>query len=235
VAKAQNELTKTNLLSRIRAAKSHGINKRGLKLPPTRSSYGEYVRKLLDELCQEGSIINTGTAAQTLFIHKDYFDPELAIRSRVNTVFGGDQCSLASSAQLKKGLKGIYLRLFDDTLDELVRNDELQKFKWGKRVLYGKATTEHASGSKAEISKQSVLMAYRSVVDEKGYADVLVCEVLSRLPDAAPKLLSSLLTQACKEGWAVASGGDWSLSSDAERAAAVYINGQPHLRIRIND
>jgi len=41
--------------------------------------------------------------------------------------------------------------------------------------------------------------------------------------------------ELCRAGRAVPSIGDWSLSSPAERGAALYINGRPHLRIRLRE
>jgi hypothetical protein len=39
--------------------------------------------------------------------------------------------------------------------------------------------------------------------------------------------------EACRSGDAIPGVGDWSLSSEKERTAALYINGHPHLRVRL--
>jgi len=190
---------------------------------------------MIDGLCRDGSIINTGSDARPLYIHHDYFDPEAFVRARFDAVLGSSHNTLASSAQLKKGLKGIYLQHFGSVLQQLIASGELRQLKWGRNKLYAKSSSNTDDLAAVEITETSLQQAYRVVVDAKGYADVLINDVLCELKDAKLDSLIGLLSIACTESRAVASRGDWSLSSEAERAAALYINNQPHLRIRLVD
>jgi hypothetical protein len=81
------------------------------------------------------------------------------------------------------------------------------------------------------LTRERVLTAYREIVNATGLSNVLVEELRRHLQTPINKL-AEMLVQECRAGRAVLSRGDWLLASEATRAAAVHIDGEPHLIIR---
>jgi Plasmid replication region DNA-binding N-term len=94
------------------------------------------------------------------------------------------------------------------------------------------APTTAARGGRP-ITRLVLEAAYRRAVQAAGFSDVLVSELARELPAVPLEALKARLLRESREGRAVPSLGDWSLSSAEARAAAISINGRPHLRIKL--
>jgi hypothetical protein len=90
----------------------------------------------------------------------------------------------------------------------------------------------NASNESGLLDRKQLWESYRKAVGEAGFSNVLIEEIRAQL-DAPLHALKALLLEECRAGRAVPSLGDWSLSSEMARAAAIVINGRPHLRIRL--
>jgi hypothetical protein len=82
------------------------------------------------------------------------------------------------------------------------------------------------------LDRAQLWAAYKEAVHHAGFSNVLIEEVHQYMNRPLDDL-KALLLQECRAGRAVPSLGDWSLSSEAARAAGIFINGRPHLRIRL--
>lgn len=84
------------------------------------------------------------------------------------------------------------------------------------------------------LNRKRILAAYGRTVEKTGFSDVLISDLHGHLRGDVPlETLKNWLTEECRSERAVPSLGDWSLSSEEARTAAIEINGRPHLRIRI--
>ncbi len=77
------------------------------------------------------------------------------------------------------------------------------------------------------------MAAYRELVDEDYHQiENVNISALQERSGIDMETLKEYLLLASREGWAVLGTGDWSLSSDAVRAGAVQLRGEPHLMVR---
>jgi len=88
--------------------------------------------------------------------------------------------------------------------------------------------------SHPELSREQVLAAYRKVKACVGFSNVEICEILKEL-GVKMTMLKAFLLEESRQGRAVLSLGDWSLSSEETRAAAIEIQGNRYLLVRLNE
>ena len=103
--------------------------------------------------------------------------------------------------------------------------------------LVGAAALEPAPGQAAtpegwEISWEEVRRAYDTVVRGSGFSDVLVSDLHRASAIPLDQLKPFLLAQS-RAGRVAPSRGDWSLADAAAREAALYLEGEPYLQIRL--
>jgi hypothetical protein len=97
---------------------------------------------------------------------------------------------------------------------------------------YHREKSPHSSDESRPLDRKRLRESYRKAVCGAGFSNVLIAEIQAHL-DTPLHALKALLLEECRAGRAVPSLGDWSLSSEMARAAAIVINGRPHLRIRL--
>ncbi|MDZ7754474.1 MAG: hypothetical protein U5S82_23205 [Gammaproteobacteria bacterium] len=226
------------ILKRLAAAGADGLTTTDLKLPGAGTIKGKACRAVLRRLLKDSAVGNLGSPQRPRYVVPEHFKPleltydHLESRSRESGV------RLLSKSALAKGLKGAGLKKVDEALKLLVAEGVLLRLKWANSTLYLHASTLPAAPSAPRAADKpdpaAIHRAYREAVNAFGYPDVLIHEVYLRLGGELEALKGALL-EACRSGRAVASMGDWSLSSPEERAAALYIDGHPHLRIRLMD
>ncbi len=77
-----------------------------------------------------------------------------------------------------------------------------------------------------------VYRAFHQACEREGFLDVRIGTMHKAFGGDLEALREFLLTEV-REGRAVAFKGDWSTSGAHDRAAALWIDGEPHLRIRL--
>lgn len=225
------------ILERLAAAGPDGLNKGGLKLPSRNSRAGKLYDQALKRLEREGHIGNLGTSKRPRYVTAEHFKPLEIAYEQIAARTEEAGARLSSRTSLTKGLRGAAKKKADEALKLLVNEKVLLRLKWAGRPVYlhmsalPKQAANGATGEK-QLDHEAVRRAYRETVGHFGYADVPIFELHRRLGGDLEALKRSLLA-ACRSGEAVPGVGDWSLSSEQERAAALYINGHPHLRIRL--
>lgn len=235
-----------DLRERIAAAGAQGITAGGLRLPRSASQEGRSYRAALERLLARGDIGNLGTVQRPRYVGREHFKPleiaheHIAGRAREAGV------RLSSKRSLAEGLRGAPATKADEALKLLVAEQELVRLRWAGRPVYVHASALPAAASPAAprpaaapsaperptVEDAALRRAYQETVREFGYPDVLIHEIHLRLGGELEPLKESLRA-LCRIGQAVPGVGDWSLSTDPERAAALYIQGRPHLRIRL--
>lgn len=189
---------------------------------------------MLRELLRSGEIGNLGARNRPRYVLREHYRPLELAYERIVDLTRVTPPKLLSKTQLKKSLKQPLLGHADEALALLVKERRLLQLRWGNTLLYLAAPTAapQPDGSADQVSWARISVAYRQTVEEFGYADVLIHEVHVRLGGALETLLNALKA-GISQGKVITSVGDWSLSSEQERAAALYVNGRPHLRVRL--
>lgn len=223
-----------DLLRRLDAAGERGLTNAELGLPRASTREGRECRNALKSLLKRGAIGNLGTAQKPRYVASTHFRPLEIAYEHIARVAREAGTRLSSRSVLEKGLSGAAKKRFDEALKLLVAEGVLLRLRWGAHLLYlhASAASPRAEARAANgIDTVALRRAYDDTVREFGYPDVLIHELHLRLGGELEALKQALL-DACRAGDAVPGIGDWSLSSEKERAAALYIDGRPHLRIR---
>jgi len=237
-----SECRKT-ILEKLEAAGPDGLTITGLKLPGAGSKKGKVCREVLRRLLKENEIGNLGSPRRPRYVAITHFKPLEIAYEHIETQARESGLRLSSRSSLSKGLRGEVLKHVDEAVKLLVAEGALVRLKWaGKPVYVHASALPQSPGSSVDVPSRDtsgpdfagIQRAYRETVNEFGYPDVLIHEVFLRLGGELEPF-KQVLMEACRAGRAVPSVGDWSLSSPEERNAALYINGHPHLRIRLKE
>lgn len=232
------------ILQRLTAAGAKGLTKTQLKLSKS-SKKGKICQEVLKRLEKKGQIGNLGSERKnTRYVTAQHFRPLEMAYEHIEAATRESGTTLRSRKYFADRLKnkGAVAKKIDEAFKLLVSEGKLLRLRWSNFPVYlhvselprmkdAPQPTLVEPSSAQSVSDADVLRAYRETVAEFAYPDVLIHEVFLRLGGDLEAFKAHLI-QACRQGRAVASVGDWSLSSPEERKAALYINGHPHLRIR---
>jgi len=192
----------------------------------------------LKSLEERREVINLGSSNKTQYVLAQYFQPLEMAYVHIETLSNQNGIQLASKSSLIEALKGKIKQKADEAIKLLVQEGRLIKLSCRGNPVYLNASalpqTQPVFKPTEPPSLTAILKAYRETVAKFRYPDVLIHEVFLRLGGDL-EALKLALKHLCQEGKAVASTGDWSLSSTEMRAAALDVNGHPHLRIRITE
>lgn len=94
--------------------------------------------------------------------------------------------------------------------------------------------TIRASDAPLPVTNQRVIEAYRSVRLQRRLPDVEIARLQEVLHCTAEEL-KPVVARLCDQGIFIPGKGDWSFATPAARAAAVLIQGDPHLFVRMKD
>ncbi len=225
------------IVERLAAAGDDGRNIRELDLPKAGTRKGRACREALERLQRGGRIVNLGSRQRPRYITSEQYRPlewaceQIEARARDNGI------RLASRSTLTRGLKGPIAEQADQALKWLVHEGRLLRLRWAGFAVYlhvsalPEPARPEATDDAPALDTRRLQQAYRQVAAQYSYPDVPIARV-HRASGGELSQFKAALLQACREGLAVASIGDWSLASDEERGAAIEINGRPHLRIR---
>jgi len=154
-----------------------------------------------------------------------------------------------SRKDLERGCEGEIRKKVDEAVDWLVKERKLLRFRRGRnsycvhaehvKALLVDEEARRIERRETPIPPQvpgrpEVLDAYRCVKERLGYSNVEICELQKELGAPMDKMKAFLLEEN-RQGNAVLSLGDWSLSSEEIRAGAIELFGKPHLLVRFRD
>jgi len=228
------EAYEQDILRRLSEAGAGGLNKTQLGIRSQKTPKA----KVLESLLKRREIANLGSDNKTRYVLVQYFQPLELAYEHIETLSRQLGIKLGSQSSLTVELKGQIKKKADEALKLLVREGKLIKLSHAGRPVYLHVSalpkTLATSVSIQAPTEAAIRKAYKETVAEFGYPDVLIHEVFLRLGGDL-ETFKIALKQACEERKAIASVGDWSLSSPEERNTALYINGSPHLRIRFKE
>lgn len=222
---------KGRILSRLQDVGAAGLTRSALGVRGTGNTARAY-REALSGL--EGALLigNLGTRSTPRYVLREHYCPlDLAYsHMEAKAVPGNPKLYIAS--ELRRGLKGAPNDKAEEAIKLLVRDGQLLRLPRGSTAFFLHTASLSGPVSKMPtLTRDRVLAAYREIVSATGLSNVLV-EELRRHLQAPINELAEVLVQECRAGRAVPSRGDWLLASEATRAAAIHIDGQPHLIIR---
>ncbi|MGH8524186.1 MAG: hypothetical protein ACREXY_08225 [Gammaproteobacteria bacterium] len=222
---------KARILSRLQDAGVAGLTRSALGVRGTSNAAKAY-REALSGLESALLIGNLGTRSTPRYVLREHYCPlELAYAHMEAKAVPGNP-KLYVATELRRGLKGAPNDKAEEAIKHLVRDGKLLRLARGSTAFFlHKASLSGPVSEMPTLTRDRVLAAYREIVNATGLSNVLVEELRRRL-QAPINELAEMLVQECRAGRAVPSRGDWLLASEATRAAAIHIGGQPHLIIR---
>lgn len=246
------ERQKERLLARLRAAGAAGATKARLGVKSPRGSAAQALQALLEDR----RIGNLGSPARPCFVLSEHFNPLERACAQIERNAGlsqpgrGDALALFAAKELGKGCQGEVRRNVEAAVDWLVQERRLVKLRRGRTVYYASAeglrtlltpeppaaagdTVPAPRPAAPSIERPLVRAAYRRLASRLGYRNVEISELQRELGIPMEELKRFLLEES-RQGHAVLSLGDWSLSSEAIRSGAIELFGRPHLLVRLD-
>jgi len=250
----ENQIEK--LLFKLREAGPAGLTMGKLGVNDARGSAARALRTLMSER----KVANLGTTTRTCFVLIEHFDPlERACEQIEKNALSKksareDTIELLIKKDLEKGCEGEVRKKIDEAIDWLVKEQRLHRFRRRRTLYYVHAENwrgaVHAGESEAtfgntadapagiankagDIDRQGVLAAYQRLKQRLGYSNVEISE-LRREAGCPLELLKIFLLEESRQGRAVLSLGDWSVSSEETRTGAIELFGKPHLLVRLD-
>jgi hypothetical protein len=151
----------------------------------------------------------------------------------------------SSEAALKKTAKGLPTGVRNELvrgLKGLVDTGEVLVFKLGSggyfffreelEVALAKVPRPPAAKAAADDVRYTVTQAYKALSDERGLRNVSIARLVARTGLSADKLHSFLLAE-CRAHRANPTLGEPTAASPDELAAALLIDGRPHLYVEL--
>jgi hypothetical protein len=157
---------------------------------------------------------------------------------------------LLSEGEFKKALDKAELTLFDRARYWLETQREIVRFQHGKSSLFASAralrgalggesaaaleptSTLEPTALSGEAGGGRIREAYRVLVAQTGFPSVKIA-ALQRESGAPLPVLQQWLRDEYQQGRAVLSFGDWSLSDEPTRAAALELRGERYLLVKL--
>jgi len=250
------ERLKEKLIARLRELGPAGATKAKLGVKGPKGNAAQ----ALQELLSDRSAANIGSAARPCYVLSEHFNPLERACERIERNMGSqkpvrsDTLDLWVKRELEKGCQGEVRNKIDEAIDWLVKEKRLLRLRRGRsfywasaerlktllvseKPLTGDAGDESARPSLAPaagpVDHRLVQAAYQRLRSRLGYRNVEISELQRELGIPMDALKLHLLEES-RDGRAVLSLGDWSVSSDAIRAGAIELFGQPHLLVRFD-
>ncbi|MBF0609273.1 MAG: hypothetical protein SFH39_10300 [Candidatus Magnetobacterium sp. LHC-1] len=217
----QNEI-----LAKLREAGGRGVSKGGLGI----GSKGTYKAQALRELEEKKEVVNLklyeGEIRKTLYVLREFN-------------FVDRLCDIIEKRFIDKGVILPFSEKQIKDIQKVVKGATVIQvklaFTWllneGLRVRCG-APSADTGTTPAALTRELVLAAYERVKERCGFSDDVEIADLREDLKVSQGQLEAFLRQESRQGKAVLSQGDWSLSDDKTRSGAINLFGKPHLLVR---
>ena len=240
VAKMDIEQQKEKILKKLKDAGQNGLSK-------SRLGKSKDMEAALNELQEDMVIGNLGTRKRVRYVLIEFYNPreraceEIEMFTEVEPK-GNEFVTFTLTKIRSKLTAGVIREKADEAIGFLVNERKLLKVRACGRVNFIHASTvkpylgifeEHTKNNSVDtdINRDTILESYEKIKRQKGFPNIEIYELQHDLSVPADKL-KELLLEESRKGSAVLSMGDWSLSSDEVRNAAIDLDGKPHLLIR---
>jgi hypothetical protein len=245
------EFHKEKILQKLTAAGPAGLTKSKLGIKDPGSASG----RALKELEKDRQIGNLGSVNKTWYVLNEHFKPLEIACERIKAAALAlktpkpDTTELLSRKDLVKGCTGEVRKKVEEALERLVRQRALLKMRRGRTVYFVHAESlrhlvppadavppdaPREIQPTAALDRGLVMQAYQRVSRRTGYSNISISE-LQQESGLPLEQIKAFILEESRNGNAVLSLGDWSLSSEATRSAAVDIRGDRYLLVRFKD
>ncbi len=222
-----------SILAKLEAAGAAGLPKS--KLPGSKKA-----KEALQQLLQSGEINNLGAKTKPLYVSR-HFKPFEEAYVAVEAKATPGIVTIYSLKQLKGKCAGAVAIKMGEAIKWLLGEKKLIRIPQGKKppaYLHSASIRplvdfgSPLSPSEAELSVESIRTAYDELVRETGFTDVPIASLQKRTGVPLAELKPWLVAQS-QARTLVPTRADWSLATMEERAAAIDIAGEPHLRVQM--
>lgn len=242
------------LLETLRRAGSDGVKAAGLRLSG-KSPAAEARRDALADLVTAGKVATLGKGAAARYFLAEHVPTAATVAARLLALGAfvpgvlETPPTLWKEAELRRKLPAHEHPLLGAALDRLLAERRIVPLRHGRNafvafagplrvwleddVADAAAPTASSGSISAETTDDAALLsAYNRLVRETGgFPDVKIAS-LQRAAGDAP--LADRLIALWREGRTTFSLGDWSLADEATRAAAVELDGEKYLLVRLD-
>ncbi|MDD2676413.1 MAG: hypothetical protein PHP75_02965 [Methylacidiphilaceae bacterium] len=219
------------ILGALEKARSKGLARS--RLSPPRKPEAE---EALAAEIRKGRILRLGSPPKSLYFLAQFAPNVGQAVEAIDRGAAQSPARLFLEKELGKFCRPGEAFFLKEAVQELVHGKILVRLTRGKTSYYvhrtGWLPPLDATPSSGPFDPEKVEKAYRELVDEQGFLDVRPAELASRSGAPLESLKVWLLEQS-RAGRAHLARGDWSLATEEERRAAVVLDGQPHLRVRL--
>jgi hypothetical protein len=245
VARKTEEDYKKEFLAKIENAHEKGVSKSAL----CKSKSSEEKVKAFTALQKTNEIADIGTKQSPRWVLPRYKNQPFEIAyNHVEKKAKESKELLISKNKLIAGLKGRSKNEFDEALRILAQEKKIIKLKAAISFLYihidrlipfmpepaslAPNLDEPASPApNPDELRKLVMDSYQKVKQRFHFSDIWIFELYQEA-GLQMDVLKNFLLKESREGRAVLSYGDWSLSSDEIHTGAIEINGDQHLMVR---
>lgn len=236
-----------SILTALTAAGTRGATKTALVGSPARKGFSPALTRLL----KAGAVVNLGDAKAPRYVLPEHDRRADEARAAIERLAVPGQAVAFTKAALRCGRRGAAAKIADEAAARLVTERRLIPVRAGRSTLFLHAaallpllslptaspaalppTETRPSEDVTTFSPDAVRTAYTALSRERGLSDVPIRDLQQRSGAPLPEL-QAWLREESRAGRAVPSRGDWALVGEAERAAAIEIRGEPHLRVRL--
>ena len=245
MARKTEEDYKKEFLAKIENAREKGVSKSAL----CTSKSSEEKVKAFTALHKANEISDIGTKKYPRWVLPRYKNQPFEIAyNHIEKKTKESKELLISKNKLIAGLKGRPKNEFDEALRILAQEKKIIMLKAARSFLCihidrlipfmpepaSLAPNPNEPASPApnpEELRKSVMDSYQKVKQRFHFSDIWIFE-LYKEAGLQMDVLKNFLLKESREGRAVLSYGDWSLSSDEIHTGAIEINGDQHLMVR---
>lgn len=221
------------ILARLTEAGTSGLATS--KLPGA----GKYRKEVLDQLLADRRIGNLGTENKACYVLAEHYKPLELAAAHVEGKATAGRVTVYTLSKLEAGSAGEVRNQVRKAVETLTKQRVLLRIRPGKtdywlHVASIRPLLEKEHTSTAELSPKSLAGAYARATKAVGFADIPIA-LLKRESGMELEPLHQALLELSRSGKAVLSLGDWSLSSEEERAGALCLDGRQYLQVRMLD
>ena len=245
MARKTEEDYKKEFLAKIENAREKGVSKSAL----CTSKSSEEKVKAFTALHKANEISDIGTKKYPRWVLPRYKNQPFEIAyNHIEKKTKESKELLISKNKLIAGLKGRPKNEFDEALRILAQEKKIIMLKAARSFLCihidrlipfmpepaSLAPNPNEPASPApnpEELRKSVMDSYQKVKQRFHFSDIWIFELFQEA-GLQMDVLKNFLLKESREGRAVLSYGDWSLSSDEIHTGAIEINGDQHLMVR---
>ncbi len=230
------------LLETLRRAGADGVKPAGLRLGG-KTPVAAVRRDALASLLAEGRAAGLGTGAAARYFPAELAPTAATVAARLLALGAfvpgtrDTPPALWKEADLRRKLPAHERPLLGDALAHLRAERQVVPLRQGKNTFLAFAGPLRAwlgeEASPGETDDGALFAAYERLVRESGgFPDVKIAHLRRAVGNGAP--LAERLAALWREGRATLSLGDWSLADETARAAAVELDGEKYLLVRLD-